>query len=286
GHGHPRVVHQFREPRLDGLPSRSIQVRACERVLGVHPAHGLRSIGVLEPPIRIGDLDPVVVLHDRVLAGGRIREAPVGGEAEAQGGSGDGEKGEGAQRDAHERGPPGVGATRGQGAQRAVQEPMLSRVGPGRRSGGPSRRERPPARDQKPERRLNSKNAPLPGRSSGFTQSTWSTAKPNRFTRATAPVLFTISRVPPKIAGLVMESQATPASKKAPISMGMGPYRLRLPNRPSSGARTAGLPTSLRRASIGSSPGQLPAGWAPHSDGENEPVSYPRTRSGYPTNGG
>jgi hypothetical protein len=73
GDGHPREIQQLGEARLDRVAPRAVEVRARERVLGLDPFHRLRVRRVLEPAVRIGDLDRAVILDDGALLRRRIR---------------------------------------------------------------------------------------------------------------------------------------------------------------------------------------------------------------------
>jgi hypothetical protein len=65
-----RQLHQLDEPRVPLIAGGYIEVRARQRVLGGDPSGDVGIVAVLEPALRIGDVDAVERVDD-VLTPGR-----------------------------------------------------------------------------------------------------------------------------------------------------------------------------------------------------------------------
>jgi hypothetical protein len=67
------VIPQRGELRFDGIAPRQLrQVPEGQLVLLLHKLFGGRRVGVLQPAIRIGDLDAVVIVHLIAFRGDRV----------------------------------------------------------------------------------------------------------------------------------------------------------------------------------------------------------------------
>ena len=82
GHGEAGIVVELRETIPERIAGRSVHEFAEKRSFLLHPADGLREVGVLQPAVGIGDARAVVVVHDVREPGLRVEEGQGSGVGE------------------------------------------------------------------------------------------------------------------------------------------------------------------------------------------------------------